>query len=278
MALRIFLSAIFLNIAIASPLLAVTTPPGWKSDYYAALVEAKRSGKPLILDVYAPWCGYCEKLHNEVYPDPAFKRASSGFIKVSINGEEHAEIIERFEISGTPAILFLDPSGNEIDRISGYVKTSVMTRTIARVQNLVKNRPNLFAAIEKNPESLVENYRLGVHYTEIHSHEKALAHYMKAWNTKERGDIAVRESAVYNAALSSMELKDYIHAISCWNTYLTVHRVQDEDHAFARLYRGMSFKSMGMRDQAKADIEFAAKSLTAPEERAIALRHLSDLK
>lgn len=58
-----------------------------------ALEAAKADGKKVLIDVYADWCPYCEKMHTEVYTEAGIINAvNEHFHLVKINIESDNEV------------------------------------------------------------------------------------------------------------------------------------------------------------------------------------------
>ena len=73
------------SVAIATPreLVAIA------DDFPAALAKAKAEGKPLFVDVWAPWCHTCLSLRAYVLSDPAFVgRFGDKFVFATIDTEK----------------------------------------------------------------------------------------------------------------------------------------------------------------------------------------------
>lgn len=103
-----------------------TAPTGivfHKSAWEDALKLARESNKPIFLDISASWCGPCKALKSNTFADNevgVFYNAN--FVNVLLDGEtgEGIELAEIFRISGYPTMIFLDSSGEEIARTTGY--------------------------------------------------------------------------------------------------------------------------------------------------------------
>jgi len=58
-----------------------------------ALKSAKESGKKVLIDVYAEWCPYCEKMHTEVYTlNDVIEAVNEHYYLVKINIESQNEV------------------------------------------------------------------------------------------------------------------------------------------------------------------------------------------
>jgi thiol:disulfide interchange protein len=92
-----------------------------------------RSGKTLLMvDVYTDWCGWCKKLDRDVLADERIGSATKGLVAIRLDAEKEGEkVAERFRIEGFPTVLFLDPSGEIVSRVNGYVTRDRMLELIA---------------------------------------------------------------------------------------------------------------------------------------------------
>ena len=66
---------------------------------------------PVLIDFYAPWCGFCKKLDPEW--DDLAKRVKEGGDKViiaKIDASEHSSFASRYPVSGFPTLIYF-PNG-----------------------------------------------------------------------------------------------------------------------------------------------------------------------
>ncbi len=107
---------------------------GWTEDLDAARAEARKTGKPILLDFTgSDWCGWCIKLHNEVFDTDEFKAyAAENLVPVVIDfprsrslppeiKQRNDRLAARYSVRGYPTIVLLDPNDeSELGR-TGYV-------------------------------------------------------------------------------------------------------------------------------------------------------------
>lgn len=102
----------FLHIFILFPLCFITAP------LFSDVVEvteknfaqiAEKPDRPLIIEVYANWCGACRKMK------PRFEQAANQYQDVrfvKINIEKEPQLAARYKVSHLPTLLFFLPQQN----------------------------------------------------------------------------------------------------------------------------------------------------------------------
>ena len=97
-------------------------------DWNKALTESKKQNKPIFMDAYTSWCGYCKQLKRETFPNKeAGEFFNQHFINVAIDMEkgDGPALSKKYGVDSYPTLIILDSNGNVITKDTrGFISPS----------------------------------------------------------------------------------------------------------------------------------------------------------
>lgn len=140
--------------AFPSPPAVPSTAPGapaaqvWHHRSGEAFAAARQSGKPVLVDLYAQWCGWCKTMEREVFTQEKFRVYAERFVLLRVDVEDGgagSDLQRRFMADSLPTLLLLDPKQSLLGKIEGYMEAD---RLIARLDSELRAYDLFLAAYD----------------------------------------------------------------------------------------------------------------------------------
>jgi thioredoxin-related protein len=141
--LTVLIAAGLLGGLLATPTDAqITIPP---QSFETVLDEAQAQDKPVLVEIYAPWCPYCQRMQEDVYSDATVRKyLDETFTYVRLNSDTTAGTKHRYRdrtlstkqlasvlgAQGVPTTTFLKPDGTPIARQPGFIERATFLKII----------------------------------------------------------------------------------------------------------------------------------------------------
>ncbi len=105
---------------------AAQTPPSTLFTYVntlpklkAKIAEAAKAQRPVMIEFFATWCPYCQKLDRDVLSSDEVRHAMKRFVTLRVDASdesaENSRMLDAFNVVGFPTLVFYDKNGNYVD-------------------------------------------------------------------------------------------------------------------------------------------------------------------
>lgn len=103
----------------------------WKEYNKTTFSEAKQTGKPLYVLVYADWCHWCKKFETETIETESIRTLlQEQMIPVAVNNDAQPEIGKDLRARLVPTSIILSPDGVLILRFYGFLAAAELKESL----------------------------------------------------------------------------------------------------------------------------------------------------
>ncbi len=102
----------------------------------AALAQAKKEGKTVMIDFSADWCPPCKKMEEEAFTDQDIADLLKDTLFVSVDVDHpgaNEKAVDKYKPKGLPTVVFLNADGKVIGRAIGFGGVSSFKAKITKI-------------------------------------------------------------------------------------------------------------------------------------------------
>jgi len=112
-------------------------------DYETGMAKAAEEGKYVIIDFWTTWCHWCKVLDDKTYSQEIVQsRLADSFIAIKVNAESQepqgssdtappgTQLARRYGVNSYPTTWFVDPEGQPISPLPGFVEAPRFARVL----------------------------------------------------------------------------------------------------------------------------------------------------
>ena len=149
-------------------LIAFVTSPGiaqsemqWHS-FEEAIAIAEKTGKPVFVDIWAPWCGWCSKMKKEVYPR-LNEELGENYILTRLNRDDNRSVIhirgqiwtplrlaQKLQAETVPTIAMLNSKGDYLLHITGFTGADKLAPVLGYISSEAYKNKSFYSYVSTN--------------------------------------------------------------------------------------------------------------------------------
>ena len=253
----------------------------WTTSFTTALTKAGASHKPLMVEFWAEWCGWCHVLERTTLADANVVRLAQDFVAVRIDTEgppDQARVAARYGITGLPTMLFLAPSGRTVLQLSGYQQPEQFARTLESVREQTAKVTAWERAIAARPDDAAALLHLGLQAFDADALDEALELLLRAYRADASLPVADRKHLrLVLGTVRGIEGK-YAESETLLKEGLALTPADHENDSQMLLTLGRVYAAWGKRDDAVAVLKRLLQAFPSAPGSETARQMLADLE
>ena len=259
-----FLTLILLLVSLDA---AFSQQVEWLNDLDRAQQIARETGKPILYDFTAAWCGPCRRMDKEFWPKAEVVELSKQFVCVKVNFDTEKTFAAKYSIKAIPNVVFTDPWGRGLVGQKGF-GAGTTTEILDKIKYLPKDFSSLRDAgntLEADDKNLDALYQFAKFYQERKFYWLGNGFYERLLYLEV--DLLKRESILLNLAFNHIRMEEPAEAIARFESLQKEYPKSAQNDLYLH---GLVVASVKKKDQPGANKYLAELRLKFPASEYVA--------
>jgi len=185
----------------------------WNTSLEEGFKFANEEKKKLLVDFYRKDCKWCKRLDDSTFTDREVISLSLDFVFVKIDAKKDSLLVEEYKVSAYPTVILLKSSGEEIERIVGYLSPREFFKNVKSYLLGRGTLADLEKKLKKDSTDVVLLLKIGEKYMDRKRYDEAKRLLRKINDLDSKNYWGKTDSALFNLAYIHYREKEYKDAM-----------------------------------------------------------------
>lgn len=185
----------------------------WSSSLPKAIQAAGENKQNILVFFYADWSKWSQVLEDSSLNSSRLASLKNKMIFTRLNAETESGLASKYKVSDFPTLILLNPKGEEIDRVVGYLPSKEL---VNRVNNYLRGKETLAEfqnRVKKDSSNVNLNFKLAVKYQERSRWNEAEQFYRKVLELDPQNSRLKSDSSLFNLSIMYIKKSDFEAAL-----------------------------------------------------------------
>jgi thiol-disulfide isomerase/thioredoxin len=173
--LRLIVVVLVVLVSYAARGAGEAPPVEWLTDFEAAVKEATNRKTLIVADFYTDWCGWCKKMDQTTFSNPAVVKLLKDYVPLKVNAEKQKPLAQRYRITGYPTVAVIHPEKVLVGLLRGYKGPDDFRRELSKVGQEEGSFLQLYKLHQDGKADAQQLQRLSVFYVDNGELDKGVA-------------------------------------------------------------------------------------------------------
>jgi thioredoxin-related protein len=212
---------LFLGLVVLSSCVKQAPPEiKWASSLEDAFKTASEKDQPIIAEFWSDECKWCERLEDSTFTHQSVINLGTNMVFVRAEAKKDTILKERYKIAGFPTVMLLNSSGEEIDRIYGFLPPEEFVTTIQDYLQGKNTLEDLERRFEADPKDVELAFQLAEKYEGRRMYEEAGSYYSKVVDLDPEDEKGNSDDALFSLAWLEVRKKEYLKGVDAFKHFL----------------------------------------------------------
>ena len=228
----------------------------WLRNMDAALQQAGKADKLVLVNFYANWCGFCRRMDQRTFTDKTVIQKMNAFVPVKINTDIEKKIAKEYAVNGLPTTVILDSKGRIILGSEGYMRSSDLIEMMDLAVKTITDLKQNLKELESDPNNWNRALEFAQKNLELQRFQDALPWLERIIEHAPKEQTDIQAWANFDIAIVKASMGNPIASVDSAETVMSIYSDHEAADQTRKIFPDILYLA-GEKAQEQGDLKVA---------------------